>query len=159
MGKKTAYLIIGVVAVIIGAIFFSVRNKPVGVQPFLPLPGNTGQTPVPPYTPLIEKAVMSKSIDANGNATGVTTIFNAKTDKIVYAVLSLKNVTQNTKLSYVRYLNGKYVDSKVASPSKNNITTFFFVFEKGIGNYPTGTYTLKLYVNGKYSQSLTYVFK
>lgn len=157
MDKKSLYLIIGViVVVVVGAIaFLFVRNKPTAVQPLQPSP--TTQAPV--NAPTIVKAVMSRSIDANGNATGITTIFNAKTDKIVYAVLSLKNITKNTKLSYVRYLNGKYVDSKVALPTKDNITAFYFFFEKGIGDYPKGTYTLNLYINGRRTQALTYVFK
>ena len=158
MDKKSSYVIIGVVAiVIIGAIvFLSGRNKPTAVQP--PQPSSIA-TQIPANAPTITGAVMSRSIDAKGNATGITTTFNAKTDKIVYAVLSLKNVTKNTKLSYARYLNGKYVDSKVALSTKDNITTFYFAFEKGIGDYPKGTYTLNLYVNGRRTQTLTYVFK
>ena len=157
MDKKSLYLIIGVVAIVaIGtAVFLFNQNKP-ALQPSQPS-ATTTQTPA--NAPAIVKAVMSRSIDAKGSATGVATTFNAKTDKIVYAALTLNNVTKNTKLSYVRYLNGRYVDSKVAQPTKDGTTTFYFSFEKGIGNYPAGTYTLKLYVNGKSSQSLTYVFK
>jgi len=158
MDKKSLYLIIGVIAVVvIGAVtFLFVRSKPTAVQSPQPSPV---ATQIPANAPTITKAVMSKSIDAKGNATGIATTFNAKADKIVYAVLSLKNITKNTKLSYVRYLNGKYVDSKVALPTKNNITTFYFAFEKGIGDYPKGTYTLNVYVNGGHTQTLTYVFK
>lgn len=154
MDKKSLYLIIGViVVVVVGAIaFLFVRSKPTAVQP-------SPTTQAPANAPTIVKAVMSRSIDAKGNATDITTTFNAKTDKIVYAVLSLKNITKNTKLSYVRYLNGKYVDSKVALPTKDTITTFYFAFEKGIGDYPKGTYTLNLYINGRHTQTLTYVFK
>ncbi len=154
MDKKSSY-IIGVVALaIIGGIFMFSRSKP-SVQPSTPTTG----TALPANAPAIIKAVMSKSIDAKGNATGAVISFNAKTDKIVYAVFTLERTTKNTKLSYVRYLNGKYVDSKVVILTKDGITTFYFAFEKGIGDYPKGTYTLKLYVNGRYSQSLAYVFK
>lgn len=159
MDKKSLYLIIGVIIVVIIAIgaiaFLFVRSKPTAVQPLQP----SLTTQAPANAPTIVKAVMSRSIDAKGNATGITTIFNPKTDKIVYAVLSLKNITKNTKLSYVRYLNSKYVDSKVARPTKDGITNFYFTFEKGIGDYPKGTYTLNLYVNGRRSQTLNYVFK
>lgn len=180
MDKKSSYIIIGVVAVVVIAaavLYFGRGSKPTAVQPSQPstttqAPANAPITPTqqapaktptiaqaPVGTPAIVKAVMSRGIDAKGNATGVATTFSAKTDKIVYAVLTLKNVAKSTKLSYVRYLNGKYVDSKVAQPTKDGITTFYFAFEKGVGDYPKGTYTLKLYINGKSSQNLTYVFK
>ncbi len=164
MEKKSLYLIIGVVAVIIiGSMIFMFGRSKLAVQPppttQTPTTQTAPTTALPANAPAIVKAVMSRSIDAKGNATGVATTFNAKTDKIVYAVLSLKNATKNTKLSYVRYLNGKYVDSKVAMPTKDGITTFYFAFEKGVGDYPKGAYTLNLYVNGRHTQTLTYVFK
>ncbi len=169
MDKKSLYITIGVIVVVIVGIasFIFILNKPGSLQPTqYPAVQTPAQVPtaptiaeVPANAPVIVKAVISRSIDAKGNATGAATTFNTKTDKIVYAVLTLKNVTKNTKLSYVRYLNGKYVDSKVALPTKDGITTFYFAFEKGIGDYPKGTYTLKLYANGRYTQSLTYVFK
>jgi len=156
MDKKPSYLIIGIIAIVaIGAAVFLFNRSRFALPPSQP----STTTQAPASAPTIVKAVMSRSIDAKGNATGETNIFNAKTDKVVYAVLTLKNVTKNTKLSYVRYLNGKYVDSKVAQPSKDGITNFYFAFEKGIGDYPKGTYTLKLYINGRRWQSLTYVFK
>ncbi len=166
MDKKTSYIIVAI-AVIIGVAYLLLgRNsfKPTVVQPSKPSPAvqtttNAPTTQVPANAPIIVKAVTSRSIDAKGNATGVATIFNTKIDKIVYAVLTLKNATKNTKLSYVRYLNGKYVDSKVALASKDGVTNFYFAFEKGIGDYPKGAYALNLYVNGKKAQSLSYVFK
>ncbi len=164
MDKKTIYIVITVVVIAGVVVFLFGRSKPTVVQPSKPSPSvqtptNTQTTQVPANASTVVKAVTSRSIDAKGNATGVATTFNAKTDKIVYAVLTLKNATKNTKLSYVRYLNSKYVDSKVAQPTKDGITNFYFAFEKGIGDYPKGTYTLNLYVNGRRLQSLTYVFK
>lgn len=143
MSQKTVYIIVGAV-VIVGALFLMFARTSTQI-PF------TGAT--------ITKAVTSRSIDAKGNATGVTTTFNIKTDKVVYVVLGLKNAIKNTKLSYVRYLDGHYIDSKVAQPSKDGITNFYFAFEKGIGDYPKGTYTVKLYVDGGRAASVTYAFK
>ena len=170
MDKKTIYVIGAVAVIIVTGVFVFGGNyfKPTAVQPskYSPSaetqtnkPAATPTTQVPANLPTIVKAVMSRSIDAKGNATGVATSFNSKTDKVVYAVLTLKNVTKDTKLSYVRNLNGKYVDSKVALVSKAGVTTFYFAFEKGIGEYPKGTYALNLYVNGRRAQSLNYVFK
>ena len=164
MVKKSSIIvvliIIGAIALIFGRSYFSqTATQPSRFYPSTQKPTQTKTVQMPANAPAIVKAVMSRSIDAKGNATSVGTTFNAKTDKLVYAVLNLKNATKNTKLSYVRYLNGKYVDSKVALPTKDGITTFYFAFEKGIGDYPKGTYALNLYVNGRRSQSLIYVFK
>lgn len=162
MDKKFIYIIIGVIIAVIAGIaaFVSIRSKPTALQPQPAQSSSAIQTPAQvPAALMIVKAVMARSIDAKGNAAGITTTFNAKTDKLVYAVLTLQNATKNTKLSYVRYLNGKYVDSKVALPTKDGITNFYFAFEKGIGDYPKGAYTLNLYANGKRFQTLNYVFK
>ncbi len=158
MNKKLVYLIVGVV-VAAGALLL-VLNRAYSPQTSLPGPQQAApRAQIPAAVPTIVKAVVSRTIDAKGNATGETATFNAKTDKIVYVVLTLQNVTAKTKLSYTRYLDGKYIDSKVAQPSKDGITTFYFTFEKGIGDYPKGTYTVKLYVNGSRTTSVTYVFK
>lgn len=151
MNKKVIYLIVGIMAVAVA--IFLVANRTLLPQTNLP----ASQTPT--AAPTIVKAVASRSIDAKGNATGEATTFNATTDKIVYVVLTLQNATTKTKLSYIRYLNGKYVNSKVAQPSKDGVTNFYFTFEKGIGDYPRGTYTVKLYVDGRSATSVTYVFK
>ena len=154
MNKKVAYLIVGIV-VVVGALLLFLNRAP---SPQTSLPAPQAQTSTP-AVPTIVKAVASRSVDAKGNATGETATFNAKTDKIVYVVLALQNVTAKTKLSYTRYLNGKYIDSKVAQPSKDGVTSFYFTFEKGIGDYPKGTYTVKLYVDGRHATSVTYTFK
>ncbi len=159
MNKTLLYVIAAVVvlgAVVLVVTRYSGSPAP-AVQPQNPSPA--AQVPAASTNaPTIAKAVMSRSIDTKGNATGVATTFNAKTDKIVYAVLTLKNISKGTKLSYVRYLNNKYVDSKVAVTTKDNLATFYFSFEKGIGDYPKGNYALNLYINGKKSQSVNYVF-
>jgi len=143
MNKKNLFIvsIVIILALIVGAVSL---NKLKGLNP---------------AAPAIMKAVMSRSIDAKGNATGEAAVFDVKKDRVVYAVMTLKNVTKKTKLSYIRYLNGKYVDSKVAQPSMDGITNFYFTFEKGIGNYPKGDYKLTLYVNGQRSLELPYTFK
>lgn len=152
MNKKTTYIISGLAIALVGVLCF-------GASYANPAFAKSITSKVSTSTPMITKAVLSRSIDAKGVATGVTTSFSAKTDKMVYAVLTLKNVTKNTKISYVRKLNGKYVDSKVAMPTKNGINSFYFGFEKGIGEYPKGAYSLAIYINGKKSQTLNYVVK
>lgn len=156
MNKNIVYLIIGVAVVVGVALFIFGKNPSIAPTGYAP----TSQPPAAaPAGPAIVKAVVSRSVDASGNATGETAVFSVKTDKIVYVVLALQNVTTSTKLSYARYLNGKYIDSKVAQPSKNGVKNFYFTFEKGIGDYPKGTYVVKLYVNGRRATNVTYIFQ
>lgn len=161
MNKKTIFIFIGVAVAALVLGFWVFSGQPASAPPSPPFPASNPAPAAAPTVsaPTIVKAVMSRSIDAQGNATGEAAVFSAKTDKIVYAALTLQNVLKTTKLSYVRYLNGKYVDSKVAHPSKDGAANFYFVFEKGIGAYPAGNYKLNLYVNGKRSTSVAYTFR
>ncbi len=106
-------------------------------------------------SPSIVSATMSKSMDLKDQAT----VFDSKNDKVIYEILSLSNVKKTTKVSYVRYLNDKYIDSKVTVPSADGVSTLYFSFEKGIGNYPAGQYKIVNYIDGKKSISTTYSFK
>ena len=90
----------------------------------------TQNQPKPPVTkpsatkPAVTKPVavasivsvqMSSGLSASGVALNTSTTFSP-TAPTLHAVLSLKNATQRTQLSYIRYYNGKYVDSNVAHP-------------------------------------------
>ncbi len=105
-------------------------------------------------SPVILSATMSRSMDLKDKAN----VFDSKKDKVIYEILSLGNVKKTTKISYVRYLNDKYIDSKVTTPSMDGVTTLYFSFEKGVGNYPKGQYKIVNYINGKKSISTNYSF-
>lgn len=106
----------------------------------------------------ITSVVTARGIDAQGNPVNTTTSFDQKKDNVVYAVIGLKNATKQTKVSYIRYYKGKYIDSKVTVPGKSGVSSVYFTFEKGSGMYPAGDYKLVTYVDGKHSLETTYTF-
>ncbi len=107
----------------------------------------------------ITKVIMGSVLGTSGSVDGANTTF-APTTKIVYAGLTVKNVTLRTQLSYVRYYNGKYVDSKVSHPSKDGVSYFHFAWTLNPGQTrKIGNYSLVFYVNGKKSQTATYTVK
>ncbi len=103
--------------------------------------------------------VTARSIDATGNPIGSTTVFDKSNDQTVYAVVTLAHAKKTTKIAYIRYFNGKYVDSKVTIPTKDGAKGVIFNFEKGIGKYPAGAYTIVTYVDGKKALSTSYSFR
>lgn len=107
----------------------------------------------------VVSAVASRSVDAQGNATGVTSSFSSNTDNIVYVVLKLNNAKKTSVISYIRYFNGKYVDSKVSSPTADGVSNLYFSFEKGVGKYKAGNYKVVIFVNGKQATEVDYSFK
>lgn len=106
----------------------------------------------------ITNVLMARGLDQNGNPIGIGQKFDPAQDSSVYAVVNLKNATKQTQVAYVRYFNGRYVDSKVTVPSKDGVPTVFFYFEKGVGAYPPGNYTLTTYVDGKRAVQADYAY-
>ncbi len=182
-------LIIGIVAVIVlGGGAFYILNRPATVsptpivqnqQPAPTAPAVTSPTPVtqnqpkPPVTkpsaikPAIKPVAvasivgvqMSTGLSASGAALNPSTTFSP-TAPTLYAVLSLKNATQRTQLSYIRYYNGKYVDSKVSHPSVSGAKYFHFDWKLNAGQTRNaGNYSLVFYVDGKKAQTVNYSIK
>lgn len=175
-------LIIGIVAVIAlggGALF--IFNKPSTVNPTPTVqnqkpsqtaPVVTSPTPVtqnqPKQTvtkPSTIKPVAVASIVGVQMSTGLTTSGAAltpsttfsQTAPTLYAVLLLKNAIQRTQLSYIRYYNGKYVDSKVSHPSVSGAKYFHFDWKLNAGQTRNaGNYSLVFYVDGKKAQTVNY---
>lgn len=107
----------------------------------------------------ITDVLMARGLDAHGNPIGISQKFSTKHDTSVYAVVDLKNATKKTQVAYVRYYNGRYVDSKITVPSKDAAPKVFFYFEKGAGSYPAGNYTIVTYVNGKRAVQADYAYE
>jgi len=136
--------------------------QPPPPQPVPLTPKATSTTPKPVVKPTpstqaaITSVVFSKAIIATGAPISPATTFSSSTPTI-YAVLSLKNAIQRTELSYVRYYEGKYVNSGLSHPSKDGMRYFHFKFVLTPGQTrKVGHYTLNFYVNGKKSQSVSY---
>lgn len=100
--------------------------------------------------------VMAKGVDAQANPVNPTSSFTTA-DHHVYMVATVNNATTSDKLTYVRYLNGQYVDSAQASPSQNGVHRFFFDWNKDqTSTYPAGVYLIKLYDNGNLEDAVAY---
>lgn len=99
----------------------------------------------------ISNVSLSSSVEDNGSPT-VATISNsfASTTPDIYAVISLKNIKQDTQISYIRTKDGKYVDSLVSHPNRAGLTYFHFQWALKSGVYRTvGNYTVSFYIDGK----------
>ena len=89
---------------------------------------------------------VTTSLAPDGSADAPTTTFDHNRDRKLIVVLTLSNLRPGTKLSYVRYLDGKYVDSKSAL-TVGNARRFYFEFTAAAGQLLTaGLYRLRLYV-------------
>ncbi|MBU6430780.1 hypothetical protein KGQ29_00165, partial [Patescibacteria group bacterium] len=65
-----------------------------------------------------------------------------------------------TQLSYIRYYEGKYVESNVSHPTKIGAKNFYFQWTLKTGQIrKTGKYALAFYVDGKKSQTVNYLIR
>jgi hypothetical protein len=109
--------------------------------------------------PSIIGVVLGAGLAEDGTISRPLTAF-APTTASIYAVLSLKNVSAQTQLSYIRYYEGKYVDTKVSHPSKDGAKYFHFEWSLKDGKlHKVGNYTLDFYLNGKKFQTVSYTVK
>ncbi len=176
MKKQLIITAIGILLVIIwSAFYFSSKvvtpttQAPVqqNVAPTTSTPGQSTLS-VPSKTttnvapPVITSVVLSSSISKSTTdikPINPTTVFSPTT-KNIFAVLTLKNATQRTQLSYIRYYEGKYVESNVSHPTKVGINNFYFQWELNAGKTrKTGEYKTVFYIDGKKSQSVSYTIK
>ncbi len=106
--------------------------------------------------PEIIAADLTTDVTESGSAVASTTSF-ASTTQNIYAVLSLKNAAQNTKVAYIRYHKDMYVDSEVSHPSRNGLTYFHFQWSlKPDRSRTIGNYSLVFYIDGKKSKTVQY---
>lgn len=118
---------------------------------------NTQQSAAPAAS--VSAVALGTSLAADGAVSKPTTVFAPNT-KNIYAVLSLENATARTQISYIRYYDGKYVDSEVSHPSKDGVEYFHFEWILKDGkSLKAGNYSLDFYVNGKKAQTVSYTVK
>lgn len=82
----------------------------------------------------------------------------AKTDKNIYLALTLDKPKSGTKIEYIRYLNGKYLDSganKILQPNVTN-TSFVWSLKKPGAMRLAGIYKVKVYTNGIFEKETSY---
>jgi hypothetical protein len=106
-------------------------------------------TPPPGVNPRlgITGAQTARLLNADGSAQGATDVFQSATDRKIMAVISLANLPAGTKISYVRYLDGKYVDSRSAVLAKRSKYMYFDFTVLPGKTFTPGHYRLRLYVN------------
>ena len=102
---------------------------------------------------------MARSLAKDGSAASPTTTFDSAKDQQIVAVLTLANLEAGTKISYTRYIDTKYVNSRTAV-LKHRSKYFHFIFKPKAGaTFKPGSYRMKFYVNDKSSGEITFMVK
>src|ERR1700716_997993 len=103
-------------------------------------PGGTA-TPSPAAPATLTSSSLAKTITQielatriakDGSAQTPVTTFDSASDQRLIAVLSLANLDAGTKISYTRYIDNKYVNSKTAVLKKRS-RYFHFTFKPKAG--------------------------
>ena len=106
---------------------------------------------------VITNIMTASALDAQGKTVAPVTAF-AKTDKNIYLVLTINKPKIGTKIEYIRYLNGKYLDSGTNKILKSNVTNTSFIWSliKPGTMHLVGTYKVKVYTNGIFEKEISY---
>lgn len=106
---------------------------------------------------VITNILTAASVDIKGSAVITSSTF-AKTDKNIYLVLTLNKPKIGTKIEYIRYLNGKYLDSGTNKILKANVTNTSFIWslKKTGAMHVVGTYKVKVYIDGIFEKETSY---
>ncbi len=98
---------------------------------------------------IIKQVATAKAIDVKTSLPIQPTNKFTTKDKYVYLSLVLNNPTAGTRIDYVRYINGRYLDHKsvkLASPGMKALA--FDWAAKTTANRPVGVYRVRTYTNG-----------
>ena len=107
----------------------------------------------------ITKIAMARSVAKDGSAESPVTTFDSATDQRLVAVLTLANLDAGSKISYTRYIDAKFVNSKTATLKKRS-KYFHFTFKPKSGaTFTPGNYRMKFYVNEKAAGEITFTVK
>lgn len=110
---------------------------------------------------VITQATTAKAIDINtGKVITAARVFSTN-DKTVYLSLDLDNPKIGTRIDYIRYLFGRYVDHgsvKVDKLQTSNLA-FSWVVTRPLGSRPDGQYSVATYSNGILEKRVTYVIE
>ncbi len=110
---------------------------------------------------VITQVVLATGIDPKtGTAVNPTNTF-AKTDQVIYAVVSLKNPKVGTKIEYTRYLNDKFLDNRSLTTTKatTNNVIFDWQLRKPGTTHLLGNYRVKVYTDGIFEKEVKYQVK
>ncbi len=110
---------------------------------------------------VITQATTAKAIDVNtGKVITAARVFSTN-DKTVYLALDLDNPKIGTRIDYIRYLFGRYVDhgSVKVDKSRTSNLAFSWVVTRPLGSRPDGEYKVATYTNGILEKRVTYVIE
>ncbi len=163
--KTMLYVLGGVGILVLLLVGYFLTRKPtvttqVSQQTVISQPALSPTLPRSKTPGVITDVVTASALDAQGKAVAPTATF-AKTDKNIYLVLTLNKPKVGTKIEYIRYLNGKYLDSNAAKLLKANLTTTSFVWslKKPDATHLVGTYIVKVYTNGIFEKETSYTVR
>jgi hypothetical protein len=154
----------GIVVLLLAAGLFTLMQKPKTSppstqQPVVQQPALSPKPTLPrSKTPGVITSIQTASaLDAQGKAVALVTTF-AKTDKNIYLTLTINKPTIGTKIEYIRYLNGKYLDSGTNKLLKDDVTntSFAWSLKKTGAIHLVGTYKVKVYTNGVFEKETSY---
>ncbi|MHB8511788.1 MAG: hypothetical protein ACYDCC_06360 [Actinomycetota bacterium] len=149
---------IGGIACIIGvaAAVGACSSSPKSSKTASPISTSLSSLPSSPKKVGINSVQMATSVAKNGSAANPATAFKAATVRTIIAVISLENLPAGTRISYIRYLDGAFVNSKTASLTRAS-KYFYFKFNALNGkSFAKGHYRLRLYVNGHLAIETSY---
>lgn len=106
---------------------------------------------------VITNVLTASSLDAQGKALAPASTF-AQADKNIYLSLTLDKPKVGSKIEYIRYLNGKYLDSGADKILKPNVmyTSFIWSLKKPGAMHLVGAYKVKVYTNGIFEKETFY---
>jgi hypothetical protein len=99
---------------------------------------------------------MARLLAADGSAQSPTDVFQSATDRRIFAVVNLANLPARTRISYVRYLDGRYVDTRTTVLARTSKSMYFEFTALPGKNFTPGHYRLRLYVNDAAAWETTY---
>jgi hypothetical protein len=106
--------------------------------------------------PRVAAVQFASALAPDGSPQNPTTTFHAQSDQKIIAALRLNSLPPGTKLSFIRHLDGKYVDTRTATVAKQ-AAWFYFEFTAAAGKqFSTGHYMLRLYIDGRASAEAEY---
>lgn len=104
---------------------------------------------------VVSSESFAASIDSMGTAVNPSAKFTTTTPNI-YVVVGLSNATSQ-RVEYTRYLSGKFVDNgSIPLTSGAKYASFKFALKTGQSRH-VGSYLVKVYTNGVYERSASFV--
>jgi hypothetical protein len=139
----------GLAAVAVAVVSLTLAGcGPSAAAPTVTSPANPSPSAKVTKVPRVLSASFSRRLDGTGRAIHPTTTFQGGTDQRVYLVVEVKNLAPGAKVSYLRTLDGKYVDAKSIAV-RPKVRRVYFEWSAAQGRtLSPGQYLVHVYLNG-----------